>query len=550
MSLLPIVQQELRAATRKPGTYWSRVAAGLVAAAITVWMLGTLGTLVAPDLLGARMFKALANLAFFCCLFPGVVLTADSLSSEKRAGTLGLLFLTDLKGFDIVLGKLTVSSLRAFYGLLAMFPLLAISFLVGGVTAGEFWRTIGVLANTLFLSLAAGMFISAVSWQAHYAMLGTVAVVLGLAYVMALPGAGFAVFSPATGFSLGFEVGFRMRPRLFFASLAAVHSLGWLFLALASYWAPQSWQQRVPIERRWRTAQEPRRERGLPGAPCQRVPETRPAEWLARRGQKIGWIWASLTLVVAVWLVVHWCNGRRGWSPLAAVSVAMALHAMLHFWVAWEAGRRLHEARQTKLLEQILTTPLAAAEVVRGHLIAMRRQFGWLVLAVTGFDLALLAAAHKLFTWRDDDWVGFLILFIGMIWLLGLNAYALARLGLWRGLICPTLAQACLSSLGSVVLLPSGIFLIAMLAALRTSGPSAIDSLAPSIAVWIVLSSINAYAFCAHAQDKLDSEFRSRAAALPLQGSSWTTLKRAIFSPGFIIPPPQGADDEQNENLR
>ena len=29
--------------------------------------------------------------------------TADSLSAEKREGTLGLLFLTDLRGYDVVL---------------------------------------------------------------------------------------------------------------------------------------------------------------------------------------------------------------------------------------------------------------------------------------------------------------------------------------------------------------------------------------------------------------------------------------------------------------
>ena len=80
MTFLPIVDRELRVATRRRATYWSRVLVALAAMVIAVWMLGSLGILVAPDILGARLFKALTSFAFFLCLFPGVVLTADCLS--------------------------------------------------------------------------------------------------------------------------------------------------------------------------------------------------------------------------------------------------------------------------------------------------------------------------------------------------------------------------------------------------------------------------------------------------------------------------------------
>ncbi|MCI0747934.1 MAG: ABC transporter permease, partial [Verrucomicrobia subdivision 3 bacterium] len=149
MMLFPIAERELRVATRKAVTYWSRVIAAVLAAGLVLWMLATLGTLVSPDLLGARMFAVLAHVAFFCSLFPGVVLTADCISEERREGTLGLLFLTDLRGHDVVFGKLLATSLRAFYGLIAVFPLMAISFFVGGVTFGEFWRVMMALINTL-----------------------------------------------------------------------------------------------------------------------------------------------------------------------------------------------------------------------------------------------------------------------------------------------------------------------------------------------------------------------------------------------------------------
>ena len=54
---------------------------------------------------GKALYTTLTGFAFGLCLLAGVLLTADCLSEEKREGTLGLLFLTDLKGYDVVLGK-------------------------------------------------------------------------------------------------------------------------------------------------------------------------------------------------------------------------------------------------------------------------------------------------------------------------------------------------------------------------------------------------------------------------------------------------------------
>src|SRR5205823_6492965 len=94
----------------------------------------------------------------------------DCLSSEKREGTLGLLFLTDLKGYDVVCGKLAATSFRALYGLLALVPVLAVPLLMGGITSGEFWRMVLVLVNTFLFSLAIGVFVSALCQDARKAM--------------------------------------------------------------------------------------------------------------------------------------------------------------------------------------------------------------------------------------------------------------------------------------------------------------------------------------------------------------------------------------------
>src|SRR5436305_11102983 len=129
MMFLPIVERELRVRARQKITHRFRVGSALAAMLLVMFMLvgGSLSS--TPQFVGQRIFHILAWLAFGYCLVEGVRTTADCLSEEKRAGTLGLLFLTDLTGYDVVLGKLMASSLNSFYALLAIFPPLALPIL-------------------------------------------------------------------------------------------------------------------------------------------------------------------------------------------------------------------------------------------------------------------------------------------------------------------------------------------------------------------------------------------------------------------------------------
>jgi ABC-type transport system involved in cytochrome c biogenesis permease component len=156
MTFLPIVERELRVAARHPGTYRTRWFAGTGMMALWLLLFAVNHRVSAAEL-NKTLFVALGILALGCCLLAGIFLTADCLSEERREGTLGLLFLTDLRGYDVVLGKLVATSVHSVYGLLAMLPVLALPLLMGGVTVGEFWRVVLVLGATLFLSLSIGM---------------------------------------------------------------------------------------------------------------------------------------------------------------------------------------------------------------------------------------------------------------------------------------------------------------------------------------------------------------------------------------------------------
>ena len=65
--------------------------------------------------IGQVLFSMLKWLCFAFACASGIFLTADCLSDEKRDGTLGLLFLTDLRGYDVVTGKIMATSLRSAY---------------------------------------------------------------------------------------------------------------------------------------------------------------------------------------------------------------------------------------------------------------------------------------------------------------------------------------------------------------------------------------------------------------------------------------------------
>src|SRR6185436_18700188 len=151
------------------------------------------------------------------------------------------------------LGKLACTSLKSFYGMLAVFPVLAISLLLGGVAPGEFWRVMLVAVNNLFFSLAVGMFASAISRDERKAVLAAflfIAIFAGGfpalgAYVSSRssiatdPHPAFLFPSPVFSCVSAFDSLFVRQPKHFWGSTITIHSFAWLFLALACVIVPR-----------------------------------------------------------------------------------------------------------------------------------------------------------------------------------------------------------------------------------------------------------------------------------------------------------------------
>src|SRR5262245_21444985 len=98
----PVVERELRRAARGRRHYLRRAqaAGGAMLVSFALLVLGG-GTSLLPADLGEGMFLALAVIGLLLALFAGPLLTADSLSEERRLGMLGQLLLTRLSAADI-----------------------------------------------------------------------------------------------------------------------------------------------------------------------------------------------------------------------------------------------------------------------------------------------------------------------------------------------------------------------------------------------------------------------------------------------------------------
>ncbi len=524
MTFLPIVGRELRVAARRGGTYWTRLVIGCVAIAFGGWVM-LIPDFRTPQTLGLALFTSLSVVAFIYSLLAGVRTTADCLSEEKREGTLGLLFLTDLKGYDIVFGKLTATSVNAAYGLLAIFPVMAIPLLLGGVTVQEFWRAVLVSINNMFFSLAVGMFCSAVSLDERKAMALTFLILL--LFALGLPVAGlfllqmapvtrplhssFFIASPGYAAFMSFEVTattFRQF-NFFYASVLCVHLMGWAFLVAASAIVPRSWQDRPETDAtgRWR-ARWRRWGQGLPAARQAihaRMLAINPFYWLAGRDRMktvLVWVFLGGCALFAVW-----CNWKFKMSAAIDslyVCTALVVHTVLKCWIAFEACRRFNADRKSGALELLLSTPLSVREILGGQLRALWKQFGgplWIVLIA---DCMFFAKVRN-----ETD--GALACLAGIAMLLA-DVITLSLVGMWFGLRSRGANRAITATVALILVLPWGVFAFAT-TVLALRGPSASpmsDTFGDRLPyfLWIAIGLANDLVFGLWARSKLVNHFR------------------------------------------
>ena len=523
MTFLPIVERELRVASRRPRIYWGRCLACTVAIGLVAWLWLTFGSSVPSNSRAEQLFIALGSLGLIYALFVGFMLTADLISEEKREGTLGLLFLTDLKGYDVVFGKLAASSVNAVYGLMAIFPVMTLPLLLGGIAYADVGRMALVLLNTLWFSLAVGLLVSSFSRHDRKAQVAAFLLMFGVtaAWPMFMSWWGEwagvrlspSIYSPSPVFSFvqAFDRQFVKDPGLFWLSFGIVHAMGWICLLMAGFIVPRVWQDKPAAagskkwKERWREWRN--------GSAAQRrsyreqLLKVTPFYWLSSR-DRLKPVYLLLVLAVAalVWMGLWWKEGTHQMIDQGTfVLTALILHTVLKVWLCSEATRLFAEDKKSGALELTLSTPLTVREILEGQFLGLLRQFGPATGIILLLDiLMMVVGAQRGSGSGDSSWV--IMCFAGIL-VLVLDLFTLPTLGMWLALTSKRASRAALLT-GFYILLLPWLILLGFVTFVMLARFSGIESFEFFIGAYFVISLMVDLLFFLWASGNLTSRFR------------------------------------------
>jgi ABC-type transport system involved in multi-copper enzyme maturation permease subunit len=417
MRFLSVADRELRAAARQKATFRARWITAALFFLLLLWLLwafrGFTRTGVAPVI-----FKIFSVLTFLYCLFISTARTADCISAERREGTLGLLFLTNLNSPEIVAGKLCSTALASVYALLAIFPMLALPLLMGGITFGNFGRTLLGLLNGILFGLAAGFLASVVSKRQFTAVALALGLTLALGGGLMLGAAASSLYAatrPLASWLAAFSPLYTLLAadgtryfgvNRFWPSAAAVAGISLSGLGLTTFLLARTWRDRPKNVRPWHRFRLWPHSDKIPSAGRvalrRRLLPINPLFWLAAR-QPVSAPVFMLLAVVLTTLTVYVAAPYFG-RVMAAGTVSpvlghlfswlwsgLALHALVLYYAAMTASQRLAEDKQTGALELLLSTPTTERTISRGLWLAYARKML--------FPALLVVLVHWFFIW-------------------------------------------------------------------------------------------------------------------------------------------------------
>lgn len=413
MNVLPIVEREMRIGARRSATYYTRcLAAALAAIAAITLLYAGFANVMTPGAIGQSLFLVLAAIAYVYAILEGAILTANSLSRERRENTLGLLFLTDLKARDILAGKLASSVGRTMYSLMAALPIPGITIFLGGVTLADLLMMMAAVLNALFFTTAIGLCVSAYAKSERRAFSLTMgfALLAGVFWpivgfvVNAATGGGagplFLLVSPAGPLTATLNFGGTRFPAPdYWSSLAMTQTMAWGLLIMAGRALQRTWrdnpspQTRASLLRRMFRRDKKTKTRRLPEAQRKCWLDRNPIVWLGERAGNPRRQVKSMLLVSAVVNLPFIFIDFEHWFGVAFLGCNSVLfHLMCGSAAFDQTCRSVIDDRKSGALELLLTTRLDPHDFIDGRLLAqMRLLVSPLCLALIN-DILLLAA--------------------------------------------------------------------------------------------------------------------------------------------------------------
>ena len=446
MIISPVIVRELRAESRRPLNHWLRV----LSASSAIAMLALVAGLEPGNTyrIGAKLFTAVHTTVFILIWVVVPLLTADCLAREKREGTLPLLFLTPLTARGVVIGKSLAQMLRALVLLLAIWPVLAIPLLLGGVTSGDVAAAASFEFSALLASFSAGLIASAYTKNWLRAM---ILAELSAAGAFFLFGCGFALCSAVAahmlsqklpweqvGLSQFFEGIFRLSTGMtgiwgditrdvrfagvWYNAMGLFVFFNAFLLALAIFLAGERirrvWQENPPSPRQSRLIKAfttPMIFRGILQKSLRRRLDKNPIAWLQRHSwsaRLTEWGWFAFCMGIMTEMITE---GEKNYAaePIRGSGwLGLALLA----GVAFSSVSSFQREKENGVLELLLVTPLTEIQIVWGRIFGIWSQFAPAIFLMT---------ATRIYLWTDYQPFGIgshtsffpLIVFLGSFFL-------------------------------------------------------------------------------------------------------------------------------------
>lgn len=398
------------------------------------WMSMTNGL---PIQEGAQMFLIQHRILLVTIWVLVPLLTVDCLSRERREGTIGLLFLTPLKAWQIVLAKCFVHGWRACGLWLAVLPVMTIPLLMGGVdfeiilTACAFHfasiflaTSTGLLASALCKSWQASLVVMVIlagacliyglkltGWSVHYFENGLVAPVQRLDYYPD----GYPAFQHGLEFTTDLGISRNSGRRWlvsYWPAALSVCGLSLLFLLtvvlLCAWIVLRSWQEKPPsrLQLWWReTFCTPVVLVHFFRGWMRQKMERNPVGWLEQRtwvGRTITWSWLAVMVSVMSFLLVAGGMGRD------FIGLFEGLAWLLMGCLAFSAAGSFRRERENGALELLLVTPLGSRAILDGRIRGLRAQF---LISIGLWAAVYLYLAPSFLFMESVHWLGALIRF-------------------------------------------------------------------------------------------------------------------------------------------
>ncbi len=392
MPLNPIIERELRIALRVQKVTKSRLGVA-IAGVVIVGIMLLLGSLVSGPTVGNTLHRWLFYLGLAFSIQPALSISAGMFSEERRNQTLELLYLTGMSDTELFLGKLLGGLVVASTHLLALAPMLAVSFLCGGISFDLFLATLACFPVVLLFVLAVGVFASVMNRDEGSARVVSVILCLVVGFGLLLPyfmgqalsgsppfDNSWLCLSPAYGPLLVWRNFSGAQSAEFWN--ASLISLVWtlFFLGAAAIMLRRNWRSDLEKNRgvAWVSWMDKLSQKVFAARFAQRkkLLHANPFQWLVERDQRPPMLALLIVAGTTLLWLVFWAWWRGAWfSNLNLMITAVVLLVSTASLERYAAAKRIGEDRRDGALELLLTTPLEPAEIVEGQLAGIRVQF-------------------------------------------------------------------------------------------------------------------------------------------------------------------------------